>query len=124
MNILIVDDSRAMRLIVRKALRQAGYGHHELDEASNGREALGVISSKRPDLILCDWNMPEMSGIELLAALASHAPRPHFGFVTSEGSEEMRDRAAGAGAEFLITKPFTAESFSTALRPIIGPPVF
>jgi two-component system, chemotaxis family, chemotaxis protein CheY len=120
MKILIVDDSKAMRMIVQRTLRQAGFTGHEMAEASNGAEALGVLRAQRFDLVLSDWNMPEMSGLELLAAVKSENLRVRFGFVTSEGSVAMREQASSAGAEFLIAKPFTTESFVLALRPIVG----
>ena len=84
MNILLVDDSKAMRMIVRRTLRQAGYGQETLSEASNGDEALQLVQSIRPDLLLCDWNMPGMSGLELLLKLKSSGFDAKFGFVTSE----------------------------------------
>jgi two-component system chemotaxis response regulator CheY len=115
MRILIVDDSRAMRLIVSRTLRQAGFGGHDIVEAADGREALDSILGEEPDLVLCDWNMPEMSGIELLQELRGRGFHTPFGFVTSESSGEMRERASSAGAMFLIAKPFSADSFADAL---------
>lgn len=120
MKLLIVDDSKAMRMIVRRTLRQAGYGHHDVQEASNGREALEALGSAGADVVLSDWNMPEMSGMELLARLQADGVRVPFGFVTSESTPEMRERARQAGALFLIAKPFTAESFQAALAPVLG----
>lgn len=119
MKILIVDDSRAMRLIIRRTLRQAGYDSHVVVEASNGREALGAIQEDRPDLILCDWNMPEMSGLDVLVTLRTNGFRTKFGFITSESTAEMHSRAMQAGADFLVAKPFTAEILQTALDPIL-----
>ena len=115
MKILIVDDSKAMRMIVRRTLRQAGYGHHELEEAGNGVEALDAIKRQSPDLVLSDWNMPEMNGIELLRALRGSGNRVRFGFVTTEGTAEMRQAASNAGALFLIAKPFTVDTFQREL---------
>ena len=115
MNILIVDDSKAMRMIVRRTLRQAGFGDAGLTEAENGREALESIHASEPDLVLCDWNMPEMTGIDLLEALRGEGNELRFGFVTSEGTAEMRARGIAAGAAFFITKPFTADAFTDAL---------
>ena len=115
MKILIVDDSKAMRMIVMRHLRQAGYGDHDFVEAANGAEALTAIQSSAPDLVLCDWNMPEMSGFELLQALRADGNNVRFGFVTSESSADMRAQALEAGALFLIAKPFTVESFEEAL---------
>ena len=120
MKILVVDDSKAMRSIVMRTLRQAGYGDHAISEASTGAEALGSIRNAAPDLVLCDWNMPEMSGIELLHALGAEGIRLKFGFVTSESTPEMRKIAEDGGALFLITKPFTVDSFQAALSPILG----
>ena len=115
MKIVVVDDSRVMRQIVIRALRQAGQGGHDIAEAENGRQALEVVESHGPDLVLSDWNMPEMSGIDLLDARRSRGNAVPIGFVTSEGSDDMRARAATSGAAFLIAKPFTPESFADAL---------
>lgn len=120
MTILIVDDSRAMRMIVRRTLRQAGLGDHAVEEASNGVEALSAIEASPPDLVLSDWNMPEMSGIELLKALNEAGKKVKFGFITSEGTDEMKEMATEAGALFLITKPFTAEKFQVIVDKAIN----
>ncbi|MDO9380438.1 MAG: response regulator [Nocardioidaceae bacterium] len=109
MKILIVDDSRVMRHIVRRTLRQAGYGHVETVEAADGIEALAAVAAESPDLVLSDWNMPQMSGVELLQVLRGRGDQVDFGFVTSEGSAAMRERAAEAGARFVIAKPFTPD---------------
>lgn len=119
MRILIVDDSKAMRLIVRRHLRQAGLDGHEIEEAVSGKDALDKIRVSAPQVVLSDWNMPEMTGIELLEALGKEGIKLLFGFVTSEGTPEMRSRAAAAGAKFLIAKPFSPEDFETALRPLV-----
>jgi two-component system chemotaxis response regulator CheY len=120
MKILIVDDSKTMRMIVARTLRQAGFDGHAVQEASNGNEALLAIRAAKPDVVLSDWNMPGMSGPELLAAVNAEGHRLTFGFVTSENTPEMRDRAAEAGAAFFITKPFTAENFQQALKRVVG----
>ena len=120
MKVLVTDDSKVMRQIVTRTLRQAGYADVEVCEAGNGVEALDVIASEAPDLVLSDWNMPEMNGIDLLTNLRAQGRDVPFGFVTSEGSPEMRDRAAKAGALFLIAKPFTADSFREVLEPVLG----
>ncbi len=119
MNILIVDDSKAMRMIVTRTLKQAGLGGNSFSEAGNGREALESIQEAQPDLVLCDWNMPEMNGIELLQALRSEGCEVTFGFVTSEGTPEMRQQASDSGAAFFVTKPFTAETFQEALSSVM-----
>ena len=119
MKILVVDDSRAMRMIVKRTLRQAGFNNIDVSEADNGRTALQQIQASPPHLILCDWNMPEMNGIELLRDLRGKGNATNFGFVTSEASPEMKNTAASAGAQFLITKPFTADTFKKVLSQFI-----
>ena len=117
--ILIVDDFETVRLFLRNALNQIGI--ENIEEAADGREALQMISAAKKsgeqfDLIFCDWNMPEMTGIELLQALNAKDVKIPFGFVTSEGTPEMRTRAADAGAKFLVAKPFSAEDLQAAIN--------
>jgi len=119
MKILVVDDSRVMRSIVTRTLRQAGFGDHDIDEAGDGAEGLAKAQAGHPDLILSDWNMPEMNGIDFLRSLRASGNNVRFGFVTSEGSDEMRSQASSAGALFLIAKPFTAESFQEHLNGVL-----
>jgi two-component system chemotaxis response regulator CheY len=116
---MIVDDSSAMRMIVKKTLRQAGFEGHEITEAEDGAKALAAIKAAAPDLVLSDWNMPNMTGMQLLEALASGGVKLTFGFVTTEATPDMRAKATGAGAKFLISKPFTPESFKEHLGPHI-----
>jgi two-component system chemotaxis response regulator CheY len=118
--ILIVDDSKAMRLLIRRSLREAGYGEHTFFEASNGLEALDLIKANGPDLVLLDWNMPGMTGIELLAKLKQDGLRARCGMITTETSPEMANRAFEAGALFVIKKPFTTEILETTLRRALG----
>ncbi len=120
LKVLIVDDSKAMRMIVKRILRQINIGEHETFEASDGVEGLKEANDNSPDLILSDWNMPNMTGIEFLEKLREENKRVKFGFVTTEGSENKRGRANEAGANFLIAKPFTPESFEKAIMPVIG----
>ncbi|HSF26404.1 MAG TPA: response regulator [Actinomycetes bacterium] len=120
MKILVADDSRVMRQIVVRTLRQAGLGGHEIVEAADGQAAYDAVASEQPDLVLSDWNMPEMTGIELLQRLRASGQQVPFGFVTSEGSPAMREAAAREGALFLIAKPFTAETFADVLTPVLG----
>lgn len=117
--VLIADDSRVMRQIVIRTLRQAGYDW-DVREAADGAQALAAIRADEPDVVLSDWNMPEMTGIELLRALRAEGFGTPFGFVTSEGSQEMRDTAEAAGALFLIAKPFTADTFRDAIEPVLA----
>ena len=120
MKILIADDSRVMCQIVTRALRQAGYGGHELIEANDGRQLYDKFMAERPDLVISDWNMPEMTGVDVLRALRKAGHTVPFGFVTSECTPLMQDTAAEAGSLFFISKPFTAEQFSAILAPVLG----
>jgi two-component system chemotaxis response regulator CheY len=114
MKILVADDSKAMRMIVLRNLRQGGFDGATFIEAVDGADALEKIKAEQPELVLSDWNMPNMTGIELCQAL-DHS-KLVFGFVTSESTAEMRSLAEEAGAKFLIAKPFTPESFQDVLQ--------
>jgi two-component system chemotaxis response regulator CheY len=114
--ILVVDDSRAMRMIVIRQLRHAGLDDAEFLQAENGFDGLDVVRRDEPDLILSDWNMPEMDGLEFLRTLRSEGFDTPFGFVTSEGTPDMVKLARSAGATFLIAKPFTPEGFRETLE--------
>lgn len=120
MNILVVDDSAAMRMMIVRTLRQAGFDGHDIQQAPDGAKALEIIRGCAPNLVLADWNMPNMTGIELLEAVRGDGIDVTFGFITTEGTQEMRDIATEAGASFLITKPFTPESFEKTLAPVLA----
>lgn len=119
MKILIVDDSKAMRMIVRRHVESARIADAEIVEAGNGQEALELIRADQPDLVFSDWNMPEMNGIDLLKALRAEGSNVRFGFVTSESQPHMKDVALDAGALFVIVKPFTAEDFQAVLARVL-----
>lgn len=114
MRIIVADDSRVMRQIVIRTLRQAGF-EWEVLEAEDGAQALQLALSESPDLVLSDWNMPNMLGIEMLQQLRASGSKIPVGFVTSEGSPQMRQLAQSAGANFLIAKPFDAATFKEIL---------
>ncbi len=122
MRVMVVDDSASMRMIVKRTLKKAGYDSFEYCDAGDGTEALEKIDDFAPHLVLCDWNMPTMNGIDFLKAIRANENAVKFGFVTTESTAEMRALAKEAGAQFLVAKPFTPESFSSALRPVIGEP--
>ena len=115
MRVLIVDDSKVMRMIVVRALRQANLGNVEVAEAEDGQQGLDSVKSFAPDLILSDWNMPNMSGIEFLRALRATGNTTTFGFITSETHPALKEEALSTGANFLVTKPFNPEQFADLL---------
>jgi two-component system chemotaxis response regulator CheY len=120
MDILLVDDSKTMRMIIQRAIRQAGYRALVVGEAENGLQALEKLRETTPLLVISDWNMPEMSGIDFLAQLRAENNFVPFGFITAEASSEIRKLAIHTGATFLISKPFTPEDVQGALTPILG----
>jgi len=107
-------------MIVQRAIRQAGYRGLIIGEAENGAQALEQLRGEQPKLVLSDWNMPEMSGIDFLHQLRKERNLVPFGFITAEASTEIRKLAMTAGATFLISKPFSPEEVQMALSPILG----
>ena len=120
MRVLVADDSKAMRMIVVRTLRQSGVPIEEVHEAVDGADALASVDTFRPTLILSDWNMPNMTGIEFLAALRDRGDTTPFGFVTSESNPDMRERAIAEGASFLLTKPFDGERFADVIGSLVS----
>jgi two-component system chemotaxis response regulator CheY len=107
---LVVDDSKAVRMLLGRTLRQLGY---EVQEAANGREALDVIEpgNSGVDLVLADWNMPEMSGLDLLKKLRQNPALTSLVIVmvTTETEIEQIAEAMQAGANEYVMKPFTQD---------------
>ncbi|MCO5143558.1 MAG: response regulator [Oligoflexia bacterium] len=119
MNILVVDDSSTMRMIVIKSLRQAGYESATVIEASGAKEALQKIAAGGVDIVLSDVNMPEISGIELVKVIRAKMPKLPIIMITTESSPEMKQEMLSAGANGIITKPFPPEEMTKALGPFI-----
>ncbi len=118
MKILVVDDSPVMRKLIARSIRQAGYGDAEVVEAEDGAHAIDVAEQEKPDLILADWNMPNLTGIEMLRALRSDGVNITVGFVTSESSVEIRKQAQEAGASFFLSKPIDTTRLEAALTAV------
>ena len=106
--VLIVDDSGVMRKMVSRALRQAGLDIADIHEAGNGVEGMAALESKSIDIVLCDWNMPEMDGITFLKEARKTYKTP-FIMLTTEGTDDKVAEAMGAGAQGYVTKPFTPD---------------
>lgn len=120
MKILICDDSKVMRSLVRRTLRRAGYGSHDIVEAGDGKEGKVVFDNESPGLVLSDWNMPEMNGLEFLKSVRGDGSKVPFVFVTTEGTAEMRAKADEAGATGFLVKPFTEDDVTSALDTYLG----
>lgn len=110
MKILIVDDIASMRRIVFDSLSQIGFNN--IFEAKNGENALKTLKLNKIDLILCDWNMPNMNGLELLKAVRSDEELKNTPFImiTAESKKENVLDAIKAGVNNYIVKPFDTES--------------
>jgi two-component system chemotaxis response regulator CheY len=107
--ILVVDDFATMRKVVRNLLKQAGY--ENIVEAEDGVTALRVLKSQKIDFIISDWNMPNMTGIELLKTVRADSDMAKMPFlmVTAEALQDNVIAAVKAGVSNYIVKPFTSE---------------
>jgi two-component system chemotaxis response regulator CheY len=121
-NVMIVDDSRSMRQVIRKILGVSGFKLGQCLEANNGQEALDLLESNWVDLILSDIHMPVMDGFGLLKALRSHEDwhDTPVVLITTESNEERIQEALDLGARGYIRKPFRAELIRTHLNQILG----
>ena len=117
--LLVVDDEPKVRWRVQHMVRGFDVAWDSI-AADDGAQALEALDGGDANLVLADIRMPNMSGIECLQALRSSGSQVPFGFVTSEGSPEMREKAANAGAMFLIAKPFTEDTFKEHLDGVIA----
>jgi len=115
---LVVDDFSTMRRIVRNLLKELGFTN--VDEAEDGVVALQKLRSGTFDFIVSDWNMPNMTGIELLRTVRADAALKHLPvlMVTAEAKKENIVEAAQAGASGYIVKPFTAATLDEKLNKI------
>ena len=123
-NVLIVDDSSPMRAVIKKVIKASGFDIGELLEACNGREALQILDEHWLDLVLTDYNMPDMNGLELLKALKDNdilAEIPVV-IISTEGSDLRMEEFLHQGAAAYIKKPFTPEQIKTHLNRILGEP--
>jgi len=119
MTILIVDDFATMRKVIRNLLKQVGY--ENIMEADNGEAGLAVLKSHKIDFVISDWNMPVMTGLELLKAVRADADisQTPFLMVTAEALKENVVAAVKAGVSNYIVKPFTAEVLNEKIEKII-----
>ncbi|MCI0699860.1 MAG: response regulator [Planctomycetia bacterium] len=108
MRALVIDDSRTVRLIIGKILTELGL---EVSEAANGREGLERLQESPVELVLVDWNMPEMNGLDFIKTVRSQRifDPVRLVMVTTETEQEQVIRALDAGANEYVMKPFTRE---------------
>jgi two-component system, chemotaxis family, chemotaxis protein CheY len=119
-NILIVDDYKTMLRIVRSLLNQLGFNN--IDEASNGSMALVMLQEKKYDLIMSDWNMEPMSGLDLLKNIRADDQLKLIPFImiTAEGKPENIITSKEAGVNNYLVKPFNADTLKEKLTTTIG----
>lgn len=121
-SLMVVDDSATMRKIIMRTVAMSGLQFSRMEEAGNGNEALEKLKAGPIDIMLCDINMPEMSGTELVKKvreLGSCADTKII-MVSTESSQETIDGVIADGANGFITKPFTPEKFQEKLSPFMG----
>jgi two-component system chemotaxis response regulator CheY len=120
MPILIVDDYKTMLRIIRNLLRQLGFTN--IDEATDGSQALQKLRQANFDLIISDWNMEPMTGLQLLREVRADAKLKHIPFimVTAESKTENVIAAKEAGVSNYIVKPFNAETLKGKMVSVIG----
>jgi len=116
MNILVVDSSRVMRQITRRMLRRAGFRPKRVVEATHQQQALRILGSFRPDVVLADWDEQSVDGLALLDALRERGDATPVALVTTECTAQRRLMAMKAGAAFLLAKPFSPETMRSTLR--------
>lgn len=119
MKILLIDDSRTMRNIEKKALAELGA---EFIEAGDGLEALSAVAQHPGgiDLVLSDWNMPNLNGLDFTKKFREHNKTTPVIMVTTEGEKEKIVEAIRAGANNYVVKPFTAEVLIDKVRKTLG----
>jgi len=117
--ILVVDDFATMRKVVRNLLKQAGY--ENIVEAEDGVAALRILKSQKVDFVISDWNMPNMTGIELLKTVRADEEigKIPFLMVTAEALQDNVITAVKAGVSNYIVKPFTAEVLNEKITKIL-----
>ncbi|TJZ65878.1 chemotaxis response regulator CheY [Chitiniphilus eburneus] len=120
MRFLVVDDFSTMRRIVRNLLKELGFSN--VEEAEDGQVALHKLKNTTYDFVVTDWNMPVMTGIELLRAIRADAQLKHLPvlMVTAEAKKENIIEAATAGASGYVVKPFTAATLDEKLKKIFA----
>lgn len=114
--VLVVDDSRAIQAIIKRILETGDMEPVQIRMASNGAEALDQVDSFKPDLVLSDWHMPGVTGIEMLQALRQMGhTKMAVGFVTTETAQDCLIQARSNGAAFIVHKPFEDRELRNAV---------
>jgi two-component system chemotaxis response regulator CheY len=120
-DVLVVDDSAAIRKILQRVLRQTGMAIRTIHEAGDGQEALAVMNAHKVDLVLTDINMPKMDGLQFLASVKASAQwrQVPVVMITTEGGETKVGEAVKLGAAGYVRKPFTADQIKEKLAGLL-----
>lgn len=118
--VMVVDDSSVMRQIIKNNLKQLGFELANLLDADDGEEALKMIRQDEVDLVISDWNMPKVTGIDLLKSVRLDGDLKELPFlmVTSEADKEKIIEAVQAGVSQYIVKPFNASQLEEKIKKI------
>ncbi len=121
-SILIVDDSLPMRAVIKRTFKAAGYGNSQFHEAANGKEAIELMKNDWIDIVLTDYNMPVMNGLEFIKTYKSMDVLKDIPVVvvSTEGNETKIKEFIENGAAGYITKPFTPEEIRDLATTILG----
>jgi len=121
-NVLVVDDSKIIRAVIKKTLTLAGVPIGELYEAQNGKEGLSLLKDKWVDLVFSDIHMPEMGGVEMIERMAADTALCEVPVivVSSEGSKTRMEELLHKGARAYIRKPFTPELIRDVVNETMG----
>ncbi|WP_152022021.1 response regulator [Candidatus Uabimicrobium amorphum] len=122
MKALVVDDSRTMRLLVMKNLRDADITTFDFVEAEDGEQAMLKLKKQQPDIFFVDWNMPKMSGIDLVRKLRSlerFKDTPIIMVTSEKGMDKVIEAIDKAGADDYISKPFTPQIFRSKVSRLV-----
>jgi len=121
-SILIVDDSLPMRSVIKRTFKTAGYGGSDFHEAANGKIALDLMKNGWIDIVITDYNMPVMNGMELIRAIKKEDLLKDIPVVviSTEGNEARIKEFMDCGASGYITKPFTPETIRDLITNILG----
>jgi two-component system, chemotaxis family, chemotaxis protein CheY len=121
MRILVVDDSSTMRRIIINTLGKLGY--KECQEAANGREGVERLAAAPVDMVITDWNMPEMSGVDFIRAVRANDKTKHLPvlMVTTNAAEDDIVEALRAGVNNYVVKPFTPDTIREKIEAVLKP---
>ena len=121
-SIMIVDDSLPMRGVLKKTLKAAGYGSSEFLEAENGEHALELLAQHPADIVITDFNMPRMNGLDLIRAMKQQPKMSRLPVivVSTEGSLEKVSEIINEGAAGYVKKPFSPEQIRDLLIELLG----